>query len=50
MPMKKARRRNPGTYGRRCGGWDASEAKELRNVSASPLIRNSDGESMAAVW
>lgn len=29
---------------------DGMRPKELRNVSAGPLIRNSDGESMAAVW
>lgn len=29
---------------------DGMLPKELRNVSASPLIRNSDLESMAAVW
>ena len=29
---------------------DGMLPKELRNVSAGPLIRNSDLESMAAVW
>lgn len=29
---------------------DGMRPKELRNVSAGPVIRNSDGESMAAVW